>query len=112
MLGKFGMKFSKYITPEELFKETFYARLDGNKHDIPEIAQYAADIGKNYYDVFAREINNLSLYMVEPIKRQDFLQGLVDSFKRSKIKTKTIKETGETWTLAEAEKALKMPTLM
>lgn len=111
MLGKFGMKFSKYITPEELFKETFYARLDGNKHDIPEIAQYAADIGKNYYDVFAREINNLSLYMVEPIKRQDFLQGLVDSFKRSKIKTKTIKETGETWTLAEAEKALKNANL-
>ena len=48
---------------------------------------------------------------MEPIKRQEFLQGLVNSMKNSKIKTKTIKETGETWTLAEAEKALKNANL-
>ncbi len=108
---KFGMKFAKGITPDEFFKEVFYARLNGNKHDIADIGQYAEYIGKNYYDVFAREINNLSLFMMEPIKRQDFAQGLVDSMINSKIKTKFIKETGETWTLAEAQKALKNANL-
>ena len=43
---KFGMKFAKGITPDEFFKEVFYARLDGNKHDIADIAQYAEYIGK------------------------------------------------------------------
>jgi hypothetical protein len=108
---KVGMKFSKYMTPEDVFKETFYAMLNGKKHEVSEIAAYAEYISSNFYDVFAREINNLALYMLEPIKRQDFAQGLVDSMRNSKVKSRTIRETGETWTLAEAEKFLKNANL-
>ena len=64
------MKFFTPMSPDEVFKETFYARLSGNRHEIPEIAEYAAFLGRNLYDPMAAEIERLALYMLEPIKRQ------------------------------------------
>ena len=105
------MKFFTPMSPDEVFKETFYARLSGNRHEIPEIAEYAAFVGRNLYEPMAAEIRRLALYMLEPIKRNDFAQGLVNKMVKGNLQKTKVEATGETWTFEEAKKSLKSSNL-
>ena len=105
--SKVHMKYLSPMSTEEVFKEVFYARLNNNQHVVPEIAEYAGYIGKFFFDPFAEDIARLGLYFMAPIKREEFLSGIIQNMISKKIDKMYIKSTKETYTLQEARKLLK-----
>ena len=105
--GFSNLKLKNVFTPEMVFKETTYARLMKNKHDIPEIAEYAEFVGNNYFKLFKDKINQQGLFFIPLIKMEDFASTLKEIFANPKTKVWKNPNTKEEWTRADANKYIK-----
>ena len=101
--GFSSLKFKGVFTPEEVFREVTYARLAGNTHDISEIAEYAGFIGNKYFGPMRERINQLGMFMLPKIKKEEFANVLDSFFANPRNKIYKNPNTGETFTRAEAE---------
>jgi len=99
--GFSSLKFKNVMTPDEVFKAVTYARMNKNKHEIPDIAEYAAYINKFFIPI-RDKANELGLPFISNIKREEFVNVLDSYFANPKNKVYKNKVTGETWTRAEA----------
>ena len=103
--GFSSLKFKGVFTPEEVFREATYARLNGNKHDIPEIAAYAQQyVGDKYFNPIRKKINELGMFMIPIIKKEEFADFLKAYFSNPRNKVYKNPNTQEEWTKAEADK--------
>jgi hypothetical protein len=99
--GFSSLKFKNVMTPDEVFKAVTYARMNKNKHELPDIAEYAAYIDKFFIPMRDRA-NELGMPFISNIKREEFVNVLDTHFANTRNKVYKNTVTGETWTRAEA----------
>ena len=99
--GFSSLKFKNVMTPDDVFRQVTYARMNKNKHELPDIAEYSAYLDK-FFGGIRNKINELGLFQISNIKREEFANILESHFANPRNTIYKNKITKETWTRAEA----------